>query len=126
MGLIACPECGRGVSDSAPACPACGYPVAHSNPLAQIATARPLARPVKPRGKGVPRVIVWSILLAVLFGLSYGFLQLDRRDPEAADGIREIAIAFLPLLSWAAIILFIVLVISWGVARGIRKERQRR
>ena len=28
MALIACPECGREVSSSAPACPACGYPVA--------------------------------------------------------------------------------------------------
>lgn len=28
MALINCPECGRQVSDSAPACPSCGFPVA--------------------------------------------------------------------------------------------------
>ncbi|GHE68087.1 hypothetical protein GCM10019059_29940 [Camelimonas fluminis] len=28
MSLISCPECGRQISDRAPACPGCGYPVA--------------------------------------------------------------------------------------------------
>lgn len=27
MALIACPECGQGVSEHAPACPRCGYPM---------------------------------------------------------------------------------------------------
>jgi hypothetical protein len=27
MALVACPECGREVSDQAPACPHCGYPI---------------------------------------------------------------------------------------------------
>ena len=28
MALMKCPECGREVSDQAPACPGCGYPIA--------------------------------------------------------------------------------------------------
>jgi predicted amidophosphoribosyltransferase len=30
MALIQCPECGKSVSDLAPACPNCGVPIAHS------------------------------------------------------------------------------------------------
>ncbi|WP_200174978.1 zinc-ribbon domain-containing protein [Ectothiorhodospira shaposhnikovii] len=31
MALIDCPECGRQVSDKAPACPGCGVPIAHES-----------------------------------------------------------------------------------------------
>lgn len=27
MGMIACPDCGRAVSDQAPSCPGCGRPI---------------------------------------------------------------------------------------------------
>jgi membrane protein YdbS with pleckstrin-like domain len=48
MPLVACPECGRQVSNAAPACPGCGFPVASR--LAEEAARRgdpaPAADPV--------------------------------------------------------------------------------
>ena len=32
MALIKCPECGKEISDQAPACPNCGYPMQSSAP----------------------------------------------------------------------------------------------
>lgn len=36
MALIKCPECGREVSDKAPACIHCGYPLAQPQPSVQL------------------------------------------------------------------------------------------
>jgi hypothetical protein len=41
MALIACPECGKQVSNSAPACPNCGAPIAQmTRAQAQAQTAK--------------------------------------------------------------------------------------
>ncbi len=45
MALLACPECGKQVSDRAQACPSCGCPIAGRGPIgAQQASSGP--RPV--------------------------------------------------------------------------------
>ena len=45
MALITCPDCGKPVSDSAPACPTCGYPVAEKLAQAQGSHPAPAATP---------------------------------------------------------------------------------
>lgn len=40
MALISCPECGKKVSDKAPACPSCGLPLAKGTTPASASTAR--------------------------------------------------------------------------------------
>ena len=42
MALISCPECGKEVSDRAPACIHCGYPLSSAAPYADF---RPITGP---------------------------------------------------------------------------------
>jgi hypothetical protein len=52
MALVACPECGVGVSDQAPACPYCGYLIAappQIDPLQQLAMSQQLQYPTPTR-----------------------------------------------------------------------------
>jgi len=55
MPLIACPDCGREVSDAAPTCLGCGRP---------MAAAGPIAKPKAPRGK--KHVVRLLLVLACL------------------------------------------------------------
>lgn len=65
MALVACPECGAQVSDSAPACPRCG----HRNPAAAAAASPPRVSPLPPvpprRSSSMPG---WAIALLVVGG----------------------------------------------------------
>ena len=44
MALISCPECGKEVSDRAPACIHCGYPLSSAAPYADF---RPITGPIR-------------------------------------------------------------------------------
>lgn len=86
MALVACPECGKNISTSAPACPHCGYvPIvaAAPPPLRQPApAAAPLQRPFpstgqppQPKPPSVGAVLGWlaltvvgAIVLIAIFG----------------------------------------------------------
>ena len=66
--MIACPDCGKEVSEAAPACPHCGRPMTP-------ATGTPRAEPVRvktsedsalTRSRGCADLIIWPILLVVL------------------------------------------------------------
>ena len=48
MALIECPDCGRKVSDAAPACPQCGRPIATLAGPAEVSSDGPLARKAEP------------------------------------------------------------------------------
>lgn len=48
MTLIACPECGRQVSNQATSCPACAYPIRSTTPLVGATADLPLAELVEP------------------------------------------------------------------------------
>jgi len=91
MALISCPECGREVSDAAPACPACGYPVA----AAQRSSSEPtspsseLLVEVRPSWWGyfwhlfffwliVPPVMAWWKRATVVLKVYPGRLTIER------------------------------------------------
>ena len=59
MALVACPDCGRQMSDSAPACLGCGRPMLAAGIVGQNA---PLARTV-PKGQGL--VITGSVIIVL-------------------------------------------------------------
>jgi len=42
MALIACPECGKEISDTASSCPNCGAPIAQKNETKSTITTRKL------------------------------------------------------------------------------------
>jgi hypothetical protein len=74
MALIACDECGKGISDRAPTCPHCGVPintVAASPPRLPIRTAAPPVRSAQNKGIGFGRAVIGIIgLLVIGFFLS--------------------------------------------------------
>lgn len=91
MALIACPECGREVSDAAPACPACGYPVARAPVSSAPATPRStgLLAEVRPSWWGyfwhlfffwliVPPLIAWWQRAAVVLRIYPGRVTIER------------------------------------------------
>lgn len=48
MALITCPECGKEISDQAPACPSCGYPLSPAQPDAPPLETPPATKPEPP------------------------------------------------------------------------------
>lgn len=124
MALVACPECGHSVSDMAPTCPACGYPISTGNPLSQIANAA--VSPVRARPKTRRRRIPFFSLtvLGVVMGLLGLLLYLRRTDPERATDLEGILITLIHPLRWVLVIAFAIWIISAGVKRGIRTERE--
>ena len=92
MALIACPECGREVSSSAPACPACGYPVAEANRESSIEatpSSAELLAEVRPSWWRyfwhlfffwliVPPVIAWWQRASVVLRIYPGRLTIER------------------------------------------------
>ena len=59
MAMIDCPECGKQISDKAPACPNCGVPVSS---VAQAKTP-------SSKGSSLPRLIGFGLLIVLLFVL---------------------------------------------------------
>ena len=101
MALIDCPDCGKNVSDSAPACPNCGRPIAK-------ASAPPPPQPVyvaAPKKKGVPGAIVLLVFIALAFwiynmahqdeaGSTSGSAQADPPAAPIAMTPRELYLAY--------------------------------
>jgi zinc-ribbon domain len=76
MALISCPECGREVSDQAPACPHCGAPIARPQPPQALP---PPAAPPQPAKKktgcftaGCAVVLGAGLLLFIIGLMSQG------------------------------------------------------
>lgn len=69
MALIKCPECGKSVSDAAPACPGCGYPI--STHVPQKPVEPDAARRATPAGPGEQLMEVgpswWNYFWYLLF-----------------------------------------------------------
>ena len=91
MALIACPECGREVSSSAPACPACGYPVATDQKVSAEATAptSEVLAEIRPSWWGyfwhlfffwliVPPIIAWWQRASIVLRIYSGRVTIER------------------------------------------------
>jgi len=71
MPLIACPDCGKQISDQAPACPHCGYPISQK----QHAIAKsPPETATKPQSQALALGCLFILLLAGvgIFALFFG------------------------------------------------------
>ena len=98
MALISCPECGRQVSDAAPACPTCGYPLHRvAVATAPVAAAPPIepavasAAPPKP----IAGIVVGGVLSA--YGVLSGLIAMGRLDHMAQNFIVQSVPALMPL-----------------------------
>ncbi len=91
MAIVACPECGKQVSDTAPACPSCGAPVAQV--LSQKrGTQSPPSQPA-PQVKANPSTRPWAWVAAgMLIALGvvvFVFSRSDERKAEAAARVEQ-------------------------------------
>ena len=69
MALLACPDCGRAVSASAPACPGCGRPICGANHLPAPSRA-PYVQPVERTGKTWKSIgCLSSLILLIAVGI---------------------------------------------------------
>ena len=75
MAIISCPECGKQVSDTAPACPSCGAPVSQL-------TARHAAHvPAQAKPKSSTRPWAW-VMFGVLGTLGLVFFVFTKGNPQ--------------------------------------------
>ena len=88
MALISCPECGKEVSDQAPACIHCGYPLSSAAPYADFRpitgpnrfTVRLTARPAYPDARSrTLRALMKELGLSREQGIR--LLEQARREP---------------------------------------------
>ena len=106
MALIPCPECGKEISDQAPACIHCGYPLPPKGPellppdepnrfsvvltakwmgasdaviisLAPKSVTTPIAMEVSESLQGIPSLTAAIVVLVGLFGAVFGFKILQ-------------------------------------------------
>lgn len=94
MALIKCPECGREISDKAPACPHCGYPLEKSNvnqekieskdsELKQETSVPETIKSEKKKIPILPICIIAVIVVAIVAGgLYYNKVQTEKRIAE--------------------------------------------
>ena len=98
MALIACPECGKQISDTTPSCPHCGYRLAVDTPP----KAQPSITPTKigevqaSTGGGIGIIILGSLcLFLALFGFllffPVGILILGLSAVIIAAGIQKVS-----------------------------------
>ena len=80
MALIKCSECGREVSDKAPACPQCGAPIDSGKDIAAIAAMD--GPPPKPRTR--PAFIVLGLVVVAGLFLAYRAATNDKAAPASA------------------------------------------
>ncbi len=91
MALVKCPDCGKEVSDAAPACPGCGRPMA-AGPAAAAAAAAPPAKPKSVFSGVLLALIVFFIVIpiggvitcVVCAGGAAGIHAASQRSAEAA------------------------------------------
>jgi hypothetical protein len=84
MGLVACRDCGKEVSDRAATCPACGGPMQGANASA----AGPAARPGPSKAMRLVALLASFGMLYVGAQLFAGGLEADRnRDASPASTI---------------------------------------
>ena len=110
MALISCPECGKEVSDRAPACIHCGYPLSSAAPYADFRpitgpnrfTVRLTARPAYPDARSrTLRALMKELGLSREQGIR--LLEQARREPvPLREGLtEEEALALLEaLIDW--------------------------
>jgi len=80
MALIACPECGKQVSSSAPTCPGCGHPIARpvATPVATpVARRRVVVQQEPSRGGGSGFIVFVVLLLIIGGGVAFFVTQTD-------------------------------------------------
>lgn len=89
MPLIACPDCGREVSDAAKACPACGFPIAEKQAAAAPAPTDELLAEVRPSWWRyfwwllfawllIPFIVAWVKRSSVVLRVYRGRVTLER------------------------------------------------
>lgn len=71
MALIDCPDCGKAISDQAPACPNCGRPIAHqtSAPVQDVNATGFLGKPgtfAHTANVGCLAIIIAVVVLLIL------------------------------------------------------------
>lgn len=66
MALIKCPDCGRDISDQAPACPHCGRPAAAGTPVAPTAAPSPEKAKTSAAAWGCLAIIVLVFVIVVI------------------------------------------------------------
>lgn len=86
MAIISCPDCGKDVSDKAPACIHCGYPfqsAQDATPIAQadLAYTEPLPT-AAPERKNIP---IAAILIVTALVLGLGFLIFQSIQAPKAE-----------------------------------------
>jgi hypothetical protein len=88
MALIKCSDCGRDVSDAAPACPNCGRPMTVTATTAAAPPALEVARPAgpaqpQPQRQPAPsgQTVPWKLGLVVLAGLLV-VVYINNRSPS--------------------------------------------
>lgn len=112
MALIRCPECGRGVSDTATACPGCTCPIGPTAEIKALHPSHPIAF-LPPQDKSppyllpsdtaklrktfsakrwIPPTIAALLLIAGLFSANFDWRVFDR--PKYSDAQREAAQGF--------------------------------
>ncbi len=93
MALIACPECGREVSDKAPTCPGCGAPIAGA------VTAGPApVTTIQATGQDLKSHLVGAVLVFFI-GLLYMLFNISS-NPVLAYGAGAASLA---ALFWAVV-----------------------
>lgn len=96
MVLIACPECTREISDTAPTCPGCGFainPVVSKTPAEQVRVANTVTKERTAK----------SLKAIKLFGIAcfwIGLIQSFRNDAQLGDGSLAIDLLVGGFLIW--------------------------
>lgn len=65
MALISCPDCGKEVSEQAPACPNCGRPMGNENNWQRTTEGGKFLDPAE-NGRGCLRVVLIVFVLIII------------------------------------------------------------
>lgn len=89
MAMINCPECGKEISDKAPACPNCGHPLKMADPTSKMQSG-PAKSAKKPKKKGscIGGIIVIIAIVAVIAAIGSGG---DKEKSEKASSTNAAA-----------------------------------
>ncbi len=86
MPLIKCADCGRDISDQAPACPHCGRPAAAEKQVSSSAAPTPETAKTSPAAWGCLAIIVLFVIFAILSGSgSDGGSNSSKSAPTSVD-----------------------------------------